>query len=146
MIIYFDTSALVKAYVTELASKEVLSLINKSDVVASHMLAYVEAIASFSRVKREKIITEKDYEVIKKDFVKDWSNYFRIECTPSLLQEAADLADAFALRAYDSVHLAAAKYLLQHAKQDIYFACFDLRLTKAAKILGLKIPFENYES
>lgn len=143
MIIYLDTSALVKAYVTEPSSKEILSLINKADVVASHVLAYVEAIASFSRVKREEKITEKDYEVIKKDFIKDWSNYFRIESSSVLLQEAADLADAFALRVYDSVHLAAAKLLLLQAKQEVYFACFDLRLNKAAKILGLKIACAN---
>lgn len=137
MILYLDTSALVKAYVNESFSTDVLKLMKKATVVASHCIAFVEAHASFARIKREEKINLNDYEMIKKSFSKDWENYLRIESTQSLMQRAADFAEAFALRAYDSVHLAAADSLLRKAKEDVMFFCFDRQLNKAANVLGL---------
>lgn len=139
MILYLDTSALVKAYISEKSSQEVLSALRKSDIVASHLIAFVEAHAAFSRLKRENKITEKEFESTKKNFVADWDNYMQIENTKTLMQHAVDFAEAFALRAYDSVHLAAAVMLLRESKQSVLFACFDQHLNKAANILGLDL-------
>lgn len=139
MIVYLDTSALVKAYITEISTTEVLKTIKKAKVVSSHVFAYVEAHATFSRIKRENKISEKQFESVKHSFNKDWLNYLRIESTPIMIQHAADLADAFALRAYDSVHLAAADILAKQSKQPIIFACFDRQLNKAAAVLGLSL-------
>lgn len=137
MILYLDTSALVKAYLTESFSQEVLTAMKHAEITASHRMAYVEAHATFSRVGREKKLSEQECLSVKKSFNQDWENYLHIENTQSLMLRAADLADAFALRAYDSVHLAAADELLRQSKQKITFACFDNQLNKAAHILGL---------
>ena len=51
---------------------------------------------------------------------------------------AAELAEAFSLRAYDSVHLAAARYLHNTARSKVFFACFDQRLNLAAKMLKIE--------
>ncbi|MGF1614637.1 MAG: type II toxin-antitoxin system VapC family toxin [Gammaproteobacteria bacterium] len=59
--------------------------------------------------------------------------------TPSLVQRAADLAEAFALRAYDSVHLAAADFLFKQKVAPMTFACFDRRLNQAASVLGIPL-------
>ncbi|HHH13920.1 MAG TPA: hypothetical protein ENJ98_06750 [Thiolapillus brandeum] len=48
-------------------------------------------------------------------------------------------AEAFALRAYDSVHLAAAKLLAERAEEPVCFACYDRKLNQAAEVLGLKL-------
>ncbi len=45
--------------------------------------------------------------------------------------------DTFALRGYDSVQLAAARQLQQAAWEELHFACFDARLQKAARMLGM---------
>lgn len=139
MILYLDTSALVKAYVSEKSSQEVMSAIRHADIVATHLITYVEAHATFSRLKREKKINDKEFESTKTVFISDWENYLQIENSLPLMQHAVDLADAFALRAYDSVHLAAAALLLKQSKQSVLFACFDQQLNKAAKILGLDL-------
>lgn len=143
MILYLDTSALVKAYITESSTPEVMKALKKNKIVASHLLAYVEANATFSRIKRENKITEKEYDLLKKDFSKDWQNYFRIETTQDLVEHAADLAEAFGLRVYDSVHLAAADKLWKQSKKPTTFACFDRHLNKAAKVLGLNLLMDN---
>lgn len=137
MILYLDTSALVKAYFSESYTDDVLKLMKKAKVVASHYIAFLEAHAAFSRIKREEKINSNDYEAIKNNFTKDWENYLRIESTQSLMQRAADFSDAFALGAYDSVHLAAADLLLKQTKEKVIFYSFDRQLNKAANILGL---------
>jgi hypothetical protein len=49
------------------------------------------------------------------------------------------LADAFALRGYDSVQLAAAHELHVNAEQTFDFASYDLRLNQAAQLLQLAV-------
>jgi predicted nucleic acid-binding protein len=90
-------------------------------------------------LNRENKLTALELESIKRVFVEDWKNYLQIENTQVLMEHAVDLAEAFALRAYDSVHLAAAAMLAKQSSQEIGFACFDQHLNKAAKILGLQL-------
>jgi len=139
MILYLDTSALVKAYVNENSSADVLDLMKKAKVVASHYIAFVEAHSAFSRIKREEKIKVEIYEVIRNSFNKDWENYLRIDSNQPLMQRAADFSEAFALRAYDSVHLAAADFLFKQTRDEVMFFCFDHQLNKAAHVLGLSV-------
>ena len=48
-------------------------------------------------------------------------------------------ADAFALRGYDSVQLAAAHELHVNAEQPVVFASYDRRLNQAAQLLQLEV-------
>ena len=48
-------------------------------------------------------------------------------------------ADAFALRGYDSVQLAAAHELHVNAEQTVVFASYDRRLNQAAQLLQLEV-------
>src|SRR5438067_1311563 len=98
MILYLDTSALVKAYISENSSKEVLAAMKQVEIVASHRIAYVEAHAIFSRINREKKLSENECGVIRNTFNQDWNNYLHIESSQDLMQRAAELADVFALR------------------------------------------------
>lgn len=139
MTLYLDTSALVKAYIDETNSNTILAAMKQTQIVSSHAIAYVEAHATFSRTKRENKLSEKEWEAVKNTFNQDWQNYLRVENTSKLLQHAADLAEAFALRAYDSVHLASADLLAKQSKQTVIFACFDQKLNKAAHVLGLEL-------
>lgn len=139
MILYLDTSALVKAYVSETHSADVLKAIKKAKIIGCHIIAFVEAHAAFSRAQRENKLSPKEFETIKKEFTNDWKNYLHIECTQILMKKAADFAEAFSLRAYDSIHLAAADFLSKQSKQPTIFGCFDLQLNKAASILGLEL-------
>lgn len=52
---------------------------------------------------------------------------------------ATEVAEICALRAYDSVHLAAADILFKQSQQSVIFARFDQRLNQAASQLGLQL-------
>ncbi len=139
MILYLDTSALIKAYVAEEGTTEILGAMNEAEAVASHLIAFVEANAAFARLLREQMLNEKQCDAVKQEFSHDWGNYIQVGVDQALLQRASELAGAFALRAYDSVHLAAADLLLKQSGMGVTFACFDRKLNHAAVVLGLPL-------
>jgi uncharacterized protein len=74
----------------------------------------------------------------RRRFVADWPRYLTLEVTHELVVLAGEYAEAFALRAYDSVQLAAAQTLHLEMQGEVAFACFDRRLVKAAGVLGIR--------
>lgn len=146
MILYLDTSALVKAYIHEEATTVVLSAMTSAQAVASHMIAFVEAHSAFARLYREGVLDDAAFLALKREFTADWSAYLQVGMTQPLMQRAADLTEAFALRAYDSLHLAAADFLLKQSREPMAFACFDGRLNRAASVLGLPLLQEKSDS
>jgi hypothetical protein len=53
------------------------------------------------------------------------------------VEQAGEFADTFALRAYDSIQLAAAFETASVTQLPTLFACFDIRLNRAAKVIGM---------
>ena len=87
----------------------------------------------------EQLLNEKQGDAVKREFSHDWGNYIQVGVDQTFLQRASKLAEAFALRAYDSVHLAAADMLLKQSGMGVTFACFDRKLNHAAAVLGLPL-------
>jgi predicted nucleic acid-binding protein len=141
LILYLDTSALIKLYVTEPGSDETESLRAQADLVATVMITYAEAAAAFARRIREQPVMVASLSLARDEFFADWPLYLSIPIDQRLLHQAARLADAFALRGYDSVQLAAAHILQLQGVPRIVFASFDERLATAASLIGLDSPF-----
>jgi len=108
VILYLDTSSLVKLYVSEMESGTVRELVDTAEVAASSRLAYVEARAAFARKRREHGVTPKDYQNIVQDFDRDWESYFLVDVADALVKTAGHLAEKHALRGYDAIHLSSA--------------------------------------
>jgi len=133
MIVYLDTSSLVKLYVEEDESSKVDVLVKSSEVTATSLLAYAEARAAFARRFREKAFTTDEYNRLKEFFDKDWSRYLILSVTGDMIRLAGDLAEKHALRGFDSIHLASALTLRQELSSPIVFSCFDDNLQKASE-------------
>ncbi len=138
MNLYLDTSALVKVYIYEDSSEEVRKKISESKAVMSSTITYLEARSAFSRLKREKRLSDIDYSLLKKELEKDWKDYLILAVTDSLIQKASLYCEAFELRAYDSLHLASADYLQTKSGEALIFACFDAKLNQAAIEIGME--------
>lgn len=95
-------------------------------------IACAEAHAALSRLAREVPEDAPGIEQAKQALASEWPYYVVMEVT-----QAGDYADTFALRGYDSVQLAAAYEAGRIAQTPVCFACFDTRLNKAAKVLGM---------
>ena len=75
MIVYFDTSALFKLFVTEAGSAEVQALRRKSSMTSAVLVTYAEVQAAFARRIREQPTIAASLRLDQKDFVADWANW-----------------------------------------------------------------------
>lgn len=137
MILFLDTSALVKLYLSEEGSDALLATARDVSVLAVSRIAWAEAFAAMSRRSREAPEDTDGIELAKRRLRSQWPQYFVVDVTQEVVERAGDLADAFALRGYDSVQLACADAVGQAVDDRICFGCYDARLGKAAKVLGM---------
>ena len=139
MILFLDTSSLVKLYVSEKETPATKQLIGAMEVIATSRLAYVEARAAFARKRRERGVGPKDYRNIVQNLDNDWESYFVVDISDTLVKMAGQLAEKHALRGYDAIHLASAVTLRREGDQSVAFSCFEGRLSLAARREGLKM-------
>ena len=137
MILFCDTSVLLKLYIVEAGSDAVKAWVDEAEAVAVCRIAWAEAHAALSRRAREAPTDALVIEQAKAALAQDWSRYLVMEVNQMLVERAGNYADTFALRGYDSIQLAAAFETGRISQSPICFACFDIRLNKAASILGM---------
>lgn len=134
MIVYIDTSALIKLLVDEVGSEQVEQVWDSADVLASSVLVVVEARAALASAMRSKRLDRREHDGARTGLAMLVDQLHLIEITGRLVDRAADLAEAEALRGYDAVHLAAALTV----GADV-FASADVDLCRAAEQHGLHV-------
>jgi uncharacterized protein len=139
MILYADTSALVKKYVEEVGSDLVMAFFDQHPVIGTAALTQVEMAAAMSKATRLGWVEAAEIAIVWQDFLAHWPAYTRLPVSAGLLERAAALAWRHGLRAYDLVHLASALGWKELAGEQVIFACFDKNLLKAAQQEGLQV-------
>jgi predicted nucleic acid-binding protein len=137
--VYLDTSALVKLYVVEVGSEDVIDAVSGARLVATSAIAYVEAIAAFARRRRERALKPSEYRLVRRALDRDWERFVRLAVSEALIHSAAAVAERYRLRAYDSLHLASAMLLQENLHEPVSFLCWDTRLASAAARAGLRV-------
>ena len=107
MILYCDTSALIKLLVREPGSDRMHQASSEAQAIGVCRIT--------------------------------WAQFVIVAISQRLVEAAGRYADAFALRGYDSVQLAAAHELNLSTDLPITFASFDRRLNQAAQLLQLDV-------
>ena len=139
MILFCDTSALVKLYVEEEFSALVRAQAQEARALAVSRIAWAQIMAALARRVREEPVDAQAVEAVRTRLRADWPALAVVEVSQTLVELAGDYADTFALRGYDSVQLASARTLQQAAGDTFCFACFDTRLNNAARVLGMQV-------
>lgn len=139
MIVYFDTSSLVKLYVEEADSERVRELAGNAAIISTSKIAYAEARAAFARKQREDGFSNKTLQNIVEDLNRDWESYFVIELTDGLIRSAGGLAEKYLLRGFDSIHLASAINFRSKIKSEVFFSSNDAKLNQAAEKEGMPV-------
>ena len=130
MLLYLDTSGLVKLFIEEKYSDRVREWVDAVDVVLTCRVAYAEAAAAFSRRHRQGSLKQADYRRVVQAFDKQWESFGRLEFDERM---AGQLAARHALRGFDAIHLSAARILMSDARgTSVAFSSFDDRLNRAA--------------
>jgi predicted nucleic acid-binding protein len=139
LILYLDTSALVKLYVEEPGSDEVGAGVERASAVVTARIAYAEARAAFARHRREGGLTGAELRRVVQQLDHEWSTYGIVDAGENVVRRAGALAERHALRGFDALHLASALEL-RRAGGEIAFMSFDARLTSAARRERLRAP------
>ncbi len=132
MTLYLDTSALVKLYVQEEEGYDVVrEAVEWAERVATSTVAYAEARAALARKERESDLDEEGHRRAVGALDDDWRRYDRLAVSNLVSYRAGEMAQRYALRGFDAIHLASAARLLERFP-DLRFLAFDDRLREVA--------------
>jgi len=99
MILYLDTSSLVKLYIDEPHSEQVRRWIDDAEILATSRIAYPEMLSAFSRRRGNGDITDKSFKKIYTQMNTDWPNYAVLDIDE---KKAGALVIKHGLRAFDA--------------------------------------------
>jgi len=138
VIVYLDASAVVKRYVIEAYSRDVIALTAEADSVATSLITRAEVAAAFSRAVRTGVLDDGGGRRAQRKFAREWPDLVRIPVTEALVARADGLAWEHGLRGYDAVQLATALPWHDSVGQPVRLATFDRELWDAAPRVGLE--------
>ena len=144
MIVYFDTSALVKKYFKEDFTIETMALWKKTSAIVTSSVTFAEVFSALNRKKWEDRIDKNIIQETINIFKNDWESFIRVDVNKELNQTIEKLAVTHPLRGFDTIHLASALIVDKYLQKDIIFACFDKNLLKAAEKENLKTFPANF--
>jgi predicted nucleic acid-binding protein len=114
VILFCDTSALLKLFIDEEGSDVMLRERSDRTGIAVCRITWAESMAAFAQRGRVKGANQAGLTQARSMFAQTWPDF------------------AIALSGYDSVQLAAAHNLHEQFDLPLTFACFDRRLNQAA--------------
>lgn len=141
MTVYLDTSSLVKLFVDERQSGDIRELVARASAVSTSEIAYPETRAALARRRSDGSLSSVQFQIAKRSFETSWLDVLTIPVTAAVCREAGDLAEAYRLRGFDSIHLASFAETLRglQGRDDVEFSSFDDRLSAAARKLARRL-------
>jgi predicted nucleic acid-binding protein len=134
MLVFFDTSAFVKRYVSEPGSEAVLAWCDRASEIALSAIALTEIVSAFCRLRREQTITAAQYRQLKSLLLADIEDVAICDLTPAVLAQAISSIEGGALRGMDAIHIGSAVVV-----QADVFVSSDRRQLDAAARAGLNV-------
>ena len=134
MRVFFDTSALVKRYVSEAGTDAVLKWCDQATEIILSAVALPEIISTFCRLQREARITATQYRQLKSLLLADIEDVAICDLTPVVLAQAISTLKGNVLRGMDAIHIGSALAL----QADIFISA-DKRQLDAAMRSGLRV-------
>ena len=140
MTVYLDTSSAIKLYVAEDGSDGIGELVRGAAVVATSAVTYAEARAALASLRREGALTAAKLKSARRELDDQWPSFVSIVATNALCRSAGDLAEQYALKGFDSIHLASFAEVARRAGPlQTHFSSFDERLNEAARKLTRRL-------
>ena len=144
MILYLDTSALIKRYIKETGSLDVADWLFSANDTATVLITRAEMSAAFNRLLRMKYISQEDHIKALTEFRLDWMYYHRLPITEPLVARADTLACEHNLSGYDAIHLAAAINWQDLLSLPVTLVTYDKELASAARAMGMAVLPEKH--
>ncbi len=139
MILYLDTSALVKRHIQEMGTNDVISWMRAAQTIGMSVITRAEAAAAFARMVRMSVIDKPTAESLLSEFRQHWPQYIRLRVTEITIARADAMAWEMGLRGYDAVHLASAMMWQEALQEPVTMVTYDRQLWEAAAQIGLRV-------
>ncbi len=131
MLLYLDTSAVLRAALETGTSPAIEARIRAARVLISSRLSLVESCRTFLRLRALGGTPEGRLVDAERDVAAIWSRCELWEITPSVCEAACAIATARPLRALDAIHLATF-VLARRRLEGLELLTVDQRLQEAA--------------
>ncbi|MDP8953215.1 MAG: type II toxin-antitoxin system VapC family toxin [Actinomycetota bacterium] len=160
MILYLDSSAMVKLYAREPHREDVRAAIGEATLVCASLLVYAEARSAFSRKVRDGHLDDERHDALVERLDDEIADAYALyPVGEELVYFAGDLTREHGLRAYDAVHLATALTFRDEARseaatsragspgepEELLMLTFDKDLYKAARSEGFAYELHAME-
>ena len=137
MILYLDTSSLVKLYVEESHSETVRKWVEDAEILATCRIAYAEMLSALSKRFKRGDISSREFKILVEIFSKEWDDFAIIDFDED---EAVELARKYRLVELDAIHLSSLKLLgKDHNNITLAFSSFNERLNEAVVKEGYNV-------
>lgn len=137
MIAYFDTSALVKLFLhDEEGARTSEEIWDAADVVVTSRVSYPESRAALASARRARRLSARSFGQARESLDTRFRQVAVVELDRSVAEIAGDVAERFALRAFDAVHLASA---LAIGGDNLVLLTWDERLAAASRRAALDV-------
>ena len=136
MILFLDTSALIKRYIEEKGSKIVEKLTNEAQKIIISEITTLECLSAIRRMEIESRITKEEYIKIKDAIRYELEDVVKIQFDNQVSKKAEEMIEIYQLKTLDAIQLGTC--IMQ---QDVIegFVCCDTKLLNSAKTEGLKV-------
>lgn len=135
MIVYLDSSAIIKQYLDdELGIVDLEAITSASAGLVTSRLSYVEVRAGLAAARRANRLASIAHDRAVASFDAAWTAFDVVELTETVGARAGVMAEAFGLRAGDAIQLAS---VLEMDLEETMLVAWDARLLLAARAAGV---------
>jgi len=136
---YFDTSALIKRYVSEKGSARVVSLLRRHDLLSS-AITPVEVMSALCSRKRNGELSDEDFAATLSRVQGERTRWELIELGQTVLSRAEEIVQGIGpMRSLDAIHVASLVTFQAASGTRIPFVTGDDRQQEAAAYIGLDV-------
>ena len=149
MLVYLDASVWVKRYVIEEGTKRVRQWFREGPVVATSPLALIEVMSTLVRKERAGELATEDMEASLEAAEADFERFASVPLLSGVTNNARVLSRRYGLRGADTLHLAAARWIVTQpgfGDDPIGLVTSDRELAEAAEQSGLAVFDPTRES
>ena len=140
MILFLDTSALVKLFQAESGTPAVIQWVQTAQRVNLPDIARLELMSALQRRLRNQELSEADFHLLREGFRERWSSFSVQPLNRKVVDEAEqlllDYGASFGLRTLDALHAAA---FVLTAEEGWCFAAADQNLCRVVSDLGYAV-------
>ena len=135
-MLFFDTSALIKRYISEPGTRKVNELFESAKGIIISSFTKIETHSTLRRLFNVKVLSGEDYKRLEANVLHDFKKFTILSFNHEIEEKAIELIGKYQLKTLDSIRLASC---LSCRAEIRSFIVSDGKLRLAAEAEGLEV-------